>query len=107
MGPLYLLPKLQLHIDLYRSIGANAKSNLHGQLKQLEIADGAIAPVRLDPNVNLTPLIESEFGGQIQILEWASWSNRKARDAVIFDGDHETAYLGTGCYLVLDCMCSV
>lgn len=53
---------------------ANAESNIHGRLKQLEIVNGAIAPARLNPNINLTPLIESELGEQIKILEWAVWS---------------------------------
>ncbi len=77
----------------------SVEPTLHGELRQLDVANGSIAPVRLNPNVNLTPLIESEFGGQIQILEWAGWKNREEGDAVIFDGDPETAYLGDGHYV--------
>ena len=92
-------PDIPVSHDFVQLDWVSAKPNLHGQLSQLEVAKGSIAPVRLNPNVNLTPLIESEFGGQIQILEWAGWSYRKARDTVIFDGDPETAYLGDGHYV--------
>ena len=32
-------------------------------------------------------------------MEWAGWKNREEGDAVIFDGDPETAYLGDGHYV--------
>ena len=71
----------------------------HGALDQLQVAGGSVAPMRLDPTVNLTPLIESEFGGKISILEWAGWKNRETEDTAAFDQNPETAYLGDGHYV--------
>ena len=65
----------------------NAEFNIHGRLKQLEIANGAIALARLNPNINLTPLIESELGEQIQILEWADWSIYSANSSNRYSDD--------------------
>lgn len=92
-------PNIAVSHEFVQLDWASVEPNLHGRLIQLEVADGSIAPVRLNPNVNLTPLIESELGGKIQILEWAGWKEREEGDAVIFDGDPETAYLGDGHYV--------
>ena len=70
-------PDIPVAYEFVQVDWVSADPTLHGQLRQLEVANGSIAPVRLNPNVNLTPLIESEFGGQIQILEWAGWKKRE------------------------------
>lgn len=70
----------------------------HGKSELLNIQAESIAPQTMDPNTNLTPLLE-EFGGRIMVLEWNGWAQWRDDDIWIFDGDPETAYLGDGHYL--------
>ena len=70
----------------------------HGHSELVSLSPASIAPQRLDPATNLTPLLE-ELGGRILILEWNGWQKWRDDDVWIFDGDPETAYLGDGHYL--------
>ncbi len=92
-------PKIDAPYEFVQLDWAAADPDLHGTLDQLEIANGSVAPKRLDPDINLTPLIESDFGGEILVLEWAGWKNRETEDEAVFDGNPETAYLGDGHYI--------
>ncbi len=92
-------PEIAAPYEFIQLDWADADPNVHGVLDQLTVDGGSIQPKRLDPDINLTPLIESELGGEILILEWAGWKNREDEDAVIFDGNPETAYLGDGHYV--------
>jgi len=51
-----------------------------------------LAPVRLDPEVNLTPLLE-QMGGGLRILGIGHWVRQEELEK-LRDGDLETAYFG-------------
>ena len=65
-----------------------------GRLHLLETGEGSLGPERMDPTVNLTPLIRGR-GGQVQTTDSYSWLDEPALDLVM-DGDYDTAYQGTG-----------
>ena len=61
-----------------------------------------LQPERLDPDVNLTPLIR-ERGGSIRVMDQiGAWTQAPDLD-VMFDGDYETAYTGLGIFFQLFC----
>ena len=45
------------------------EENLHGKAELVQVSPDSVSPLRLDPNLNLTPLIE-ERGGQIENLSF-------------------------------------
>jgi hypothetical protein len=71
------------------------ESAQHGQAEQLSITPDLIEPEQLDPSVNLTPRLK-ERGGRIQTLVWTGWEPSSQRDAVLWDEDPETVFLGDG-----------
>ena len=70
-------------------------SKRHGVSHLVEMDTDFIEPQRLDPEVNLTPVIK-ERGGDILGLTWQGWGGHQDNDGVMFDGDHTTAFLGDG-----------
>jgi hypothetical protein len=76
---------------------ADVDEKRHGSTDLLETSPDFIEPQRLDPDDNLTPLLEAR-GGQILILTWNGWAQYKDDDIPIFDEDPSTAYLGDGHY---------
>lgn len=66
----------------------------HGRADLLDIAPDFIEPQRLDPTANLTPLIR-ERGGTIKSNDGYGWKSEAQLD-FLFDGDPNTAYLGSG-----------
>ena len=67
----------------------------HGNSELMDIEPDFIIPQQLDPQVNLTPLLE-ERGGSIRILTWIGYVPYQSQEAPIFDSDSATAYLGDG-----------
>ena len=64
-----------------------------GKIDLLEATANSIEPQRLDPNINLTPLIRKRGGG-IRSNNSYGWQSEKLLDNMI-DGDPITAYLGS------------
>ena len=67
-------------------------SNLFGFAEQLELGADFIAPVRLDPDVNLTPFIDA-LGGAVLSTGYGRPHGEPQTD-LLRDGDPETAYRG-------------
>lgn len=72
-----------------------------GRIDLLEVATHSIEPQRLDPTVNLTPLIR-ERGGGIRSNNSYGWQSEALLDNLM-DGDLTTAYLGSGRSQAADC----
>ncbi len=72
-----------------------------GRIDLLEVATHSIEPQRLDPTVNLTPLIR-ERGGGIRSNNSYGWQSEALLD-FLMDGDLTTAYLGSGRSQSADC----
>ena len=72
-----------------------------GRIDLLEVAPHSIEPQRLDPTVNLTPLIR-ERGGGIRSNNSYGWQSEALLDNLM-DGDPTTAYLGSGRSQAADC----
>ena len=65
----------------------------HGAAEFVAIAPDSIAPAYFDPERNLAPIL-SEFGGRVSVKTWAGWSSPTPEDAMAFDGDPSTAFIG-------------
>jgi hypothetical protein len=68
--------------------------NLFGSSTLLELTDGPLRPVSLDPDVNITPQIRQN-GGFIKSPDGYSFKDEATLD-LLFDGDDNTAYSGGG-----------
>ncbi len=88
-------PDLGASYDFVQLSWNEAEAVRHGSSERLEFAADFIRPQRLDPNVNLVPLIE-EQGGLIQNLTWIGWGPPAEDDFFLFDQDPNTIYLGDG-----------
>jgi len=82
-------------VDFVQLNWEDADSKRHGTSYLLDIQDGYIEPQRLDPEVNLTPILK-ERGGDILGLTWQGWGGHQDNDGVMFDADPATAFLGDG-----------
>ena len=60
-----------------------------------------LEPDRLDPNVNITPLLRSR-GASIKASNGYGWQDDPLLD-LLFDGDYETAYTGASGSFTLNC----
>ncbi len=69
----------------------------HGLGELVEVESGLVEPLRLDPSVNLVPLL-AERGGDVQSLTWIGWGQANGRDLAMFDRDPATAFLGDGAW---------
>ncbi|MEE2659681.1 MAG: gliding motility-associated C-terminal domain-containing protein [Candidatus Latescibacterota bacterium] len=68
----------------------------HGLADLVDLTQDSIAPLQMDANVNLTPKIKGELGGNIQWLQWIGWAVHEETEAFMWDEDPVTAYLGDG-----------
>ena len=88
-------PELDAPYDFVQLDWSEVDGNRHGTAELLGIDAGFLIPQQMDPEVNLTPLLE-EQGGSIRILTWIGYIPYQSQEEPIFDGDVETAYLGDG-----------
>ena len=72
----------------------NVDEKKFGLADLVEITPNSIAPQRLDPEENLTPLIRGR-GGLIKTNDGYGWKDEPQLDN-IFDADSTTAYVGLG-----------
>ena len=80
-------------VEFVQLTWADVDDDLFGASDQLELTSTLI-PVRLDPTVNLTPLIR-ERGGRIQLNNGYGWQDQPTLD-FLFDGDYDTTFQGFG-----------
>ena len=80
-------------VDFVQVSWADVDDDLFGASNQLETT-GMLIPVRLDPTVNLTPLVR-ERGGRIQLNNSYGWQDQPVLD-FLFDGDYDTTFQGFG-----------
>ena len=73
---------------------AGVDEKRHGLANLVEITQDFIEPQRLDPDVNLTPLIR-ERGGSIKAHDGYGWKDDNNLD-LLLDGDLATAFHGDG-----------
>ena len=88
-------PDLPVGTEFVQLQWEDIESAQHGQAEQLAITPDLIEPEQLDPSVNLTPRLK-ERGGRIQTLVWTGWEPSGKGDAVLWDEDSETVFLGDG-----------
>ena len=88
-------PELDAPHDFVQLGWGEVDGNRHGNAELLKIDPDFIVPQQMDPEVNLTPLLE-ERGGSIRILTWIGYVPYQSQEEPIFDSDVETAYLGDG-----------
>ncbi len=69
--------------------------NLHGSEGALEISPDFLRPQKLNPEVNLLPIVEGK-GGKIFNHTWIGWGLAAHDDFFMFDEDPDTIYLGDG-----------
>ena len=74
---------------------AGAVEDAHGSTSLLQIGANSIVPQRLDPDVNLTPLIRSR-GGSIESTEGYAFKDTEEALKDLFDENPKTAYSGGG-----------
>jgi hypothetical protein len=60
-----------------------------GAIEQVVFDAGSVMPRRLDPQVNLVPLLGA-LGGQVLSLNWPTWGRVRDQEQVLFDGDLDT-----------------
>ncbi|NKB71319.1 MAG: hypothetical protein GKR89_29955 [Candidatus Latescibacteria bacterium] len=88
-------PAVEGDFDFVQMTWADIEEASHGSSDLIKFDADFIEPDQLDPNVNLTPLLE-ELGGQILNLTWIGFAQRAADDVFVFDQDPSTYYLGDG-----------
>ena len=88
-------PELEVPYEFVQLSWAEADPKRHGLAELMKIDPGFVEPLRLDPTVNLVPLLE-ERGGQVLALDWIGWGPASGNDLAMFDGDPTTAFLGDG-----------
>ena len=88
-------PEQDMPFDFVQLSWAEADPVRHGSAELLQVTPDFIAPLQLDPTVNLTPLL-NDRGGRILSLTWTGWGPAFGRDLKMFDNDRSTAFLGDG-----------
>ena len=78
-------------VDFVQLMWEEVDEDLFGSYHQIELAE-FVEPVRLDPNVNLTPLLRDR-GGVVKLNNSYSFLDHPSLD-LLFDGDYETAFSG-------------
>ena len=89
------LPVFEDPTDFVQLSWSDVSAAQHGAVELVTIDSNFIAPLKLNPEVNLVPQLEKE-GGQVQALTWIGWGPANGRDEAMFDGDPTTAFLGDG-----------
>ena len=87
-------PALDTPFEFVQLSWSEVDKGRHGFSELVEVG-AFLEPLRLDPNINLVPLL-AERGGQVQALTWIGWGPANGRDVAMFDGDPATAFLGDG-----------
>ena len=88
-------PELDEGVEFVQLDWEGVESAQHGQVESLKIDADFIEPEQLDPSVNLTPRLK-ERGGRVQTLVWRGWERSGDTEAVLWDEDVETVFLGDG-----------
>ena len=94
-------PEVDGDFEFVQLAWADVDEKQLGRIDLLEVATHSIEPQRLDPTVNLTPLIR-ERGGGIRSNNSYGWQSEALLD-FLMDGDLTTAYLGSGRSQSADC----
>ena len=89
------VPELGEGVEFVQLDWEGVESAQHGQVELLKIDGDFIEPEQLDPSVNLTPRLK-ERGGRVQTLVWRGWERSGDTEAVLWDEDVETVFLGDG-----------
>ena len=89
------VPELAEGVEFVQLDWEEVESAQHGQVESLKIDADFIEPEQLDPSVNLTPRLK-ERGGRVQTLVWRGWERSGDTEAVLWDEDVETVFLGDG-----------
>ena len=88
-------PDLEVPYEFVQLSWAEVDPKRHGLAELVQIDTNFVEPLRLDPTVNLVPMLE-ERGGQVLSLSWIGWGPASGNDLAMFDGDATTALLGDG-----------
>lgn len=88
-------PELAEGVEFVQLEWAAVEAAQHGAVELLEVAADFIEPEQLDPSVNLTPHLRAR-GGRVQTLVWRGWERSGDTEAVLWDEDVETVFLGDG-----------
>ncbi len=88
-------PDLPVGTEFVQLQWEDIESAQHGKAEQLAITPDLLEPEQLDPSVNLTPRLK-ERGGRVQTLRWTGWEPSSKGDALLWDEDPETVFLGDG-----------
>ena len=88
-------PELAEGVEFVQLDWEGVESAQHGQVESLKIDADFIEPEQLDPSVNLTPRLR-ERGGRVQTLVWRGWEQSGDTEAVLWDENAETVFLGDG-----------
>ena len=94
-------PEVDGDFEFVQLAWADVDEKQLGRIDLLEVATHSIEPQRLDPTVNLTPLIR-ERGGGIRSNNSYGWQSEALLD-FLMDGDLTTSYLGSGRSQSADC----
>ena len=88
-------PELAEGVEFVQLDWGAVEAAQHGHVESLKIDADFIEPEQLDPSVNLTPRLK-ERGGRVQTLVWRGWEQSGDTEAVLWDEDVETVFLGDG-----------
>ena len=88
-------PELAEGVEFVQLEWAGAEAAQHGLAESLVLDPDFIEPEQLDPSVNLTPQLK-ERGGRVRTLVWRGWERSGDTEAVLWDQDVETVFLGDG-----------
>ena len=86
-------PDLEVPFEFIQIPWSDINEKKLGSIDLLEVTDNLLGPLRLDPNVNLTPLVRQR-GGAITSNNSYGWSSETLLDNLM-DGDLTTSYLGS------------
>ncbi|MYK41804.1 MAG: hypothetical protein F4049_16495, partial [Gemmatimonadetes bacterium] len=89
------VPELAEGVEFVQLDWEEVESAQHGQIELLKIDGDFIEPEQLDPSINLTPRLK-ERGGRVQTASRLGWQPSGDTEAVLWDEDVETAFLGDG-----------
>jgi len=92
-------PDLDAPYELVQIGWSDVDAAQHGRENLIQLDSDSIRPQFLSPDINLTPLIEKR-GGEVLTFVWNGWRSHTENDALMFDGDLATAFLGDGHFAV-------